>query len=149
MASSNETIRDLEKLARKIASELDEAKRAADRVASLSTDLHVIRRAIALAGGQQTILPDTNQVSEQDLNQNVVALRADSNGARPMTELVLEMLRKNPRPMKVKEIMRQLRETNPDAKEMTIVSHLVRFRQKGLVKRTEPGTYQIARTPVT
>lgn len=125
MAPNQEAVRVLDEMIRDAEQELDKAKK-------LSTDLKALRRSRALAAGLDPDRPS-----------------AAPNGGKPvlMTEIVLEMLHQSGRPMKVSEIMEQLRAKVPEAKEMTIVGHLVRFMKRGLVKRTEPSTYQAVKKP--
>ena len=140
MGATADVVKALDTLIRQVREDLETAKRAADSIPVLSSDLLALERARALALGN---------------GHGVVHVAVEPGTAevrfvpRPVTvyqtDMVLNILRTAGRPMTVKEIMAALKEQAPGAKEMTIVSHLVRFVQKGKVTRTAPSTYEIVK----
>jgi hypothetical protein len=144
MKNTAEMIPTLDKMIADTERRLGEAKRFADMIPALSSDLAALRRARDLAAHAHDSV--TIGFSEKASVKLSPPSTAEPTAPTPiLTELVLQTLVEAGRPMLVPQIVEAVRRKVPTAKEVTLVSHLVRFVQKGRVRRVAPSTYEFVK----
>ena len=136
-----------EQAIREIRSMLDEAKgdladaqKVVGRIPDLTADIEALERSLRRAQGVNGAAAPA--LPEQSLVRTPIFRKS---AAIPKTEMVLGILREAGRPLTVSEVMDAVRAKAPDAKRMTIISHLSRFAERKLIRRIGTGTYEFVR----
>lgn len=139
---NEQAIHELEQAKARASQDLAEAheaaQRAAQRIPALSALVAALDQSLAyIKNGANGAAPAATTAT--DARPSLVPPYV----TRPLTEVVLEIVTAAPRDIDVDDIMEAATARVPGANRATVLSHLSRFVERRVMRRTGTGRYQI------